>query len=291
MKNHTFTSSVAICIIAYVVALFAAKLSIDFLPENLSLLWKVAVADVVATVAVYGFSLAFKNSSLYDPYWSVAPPVMTLYWMLNHSDVIGQLQWVQFAVITCWAIRLTLNWLRGWEGLAHQDWRYVMLQQKNPSLYWLTNFGGIHLFPTIMVFMGMVPVYYFMVESTVNSYLLLWAGVFVSVGATLIEWIADEQMRTFRKNAAKGTFIDTGLWRFSRHPNYFGEISFWLGLWVMLMGVNPSFWWTAFGWIAMLLMFVFVSIPMMEEKNRKAKKGYERYVQQVSVLVPWFRNE
>jgi len=288
MSQRTLISSIIICVIAYIIAIFAATIAISFLPDSVSLFWRGAIGDVVATVAVYGFSIAFRNSSLYDPYWSVAPPAIALYWLIGSGVQVSVAQWFCVGVIMFWAIRLTLNWLRGWEGLKHEDWRYVMLEKKNPSLYWLTNFGGIHMFPTVMVFLGMIPVYFLMV-GTLELNVLVIAGGLISIAATFIEWIADEQMRAFRKTAVKGSFIDSGLWRYSRHPNYFGEISFWFGLWVMALGLDFALWWTGIGWLGMLLMFLLASIPMMEEKNRHSKKGFENYVQRVSVLVPWFR--
>ncbi|HLP52989.1 MAG TPA: DUF1295 domain-containing protein, partial [Chitinophagales bacterium] len=188
-----------------------------------------------------------------------------------------------------------LNWARGWQGLVHEDWRYVMLREKNPKLYWLTNFGGIHMFPTIMVFLGMLPVYF---ATTYAAYMLcegfqyndlVAVGFLVCVAAAIIALVADEQMRRFKKKAKPGEFIDEGIWKYSRHPNYFGEILFWFGLWVMQMSTAPGYWWTGIGWVAMLIMFMFASIPMMEEKNLKSKPGYADYVKRVSVLVPWFR--
>jgi len=288
MNQGSLTSSIIICVIAYIIALFAAYIAIGFLPDSVSLFWRGAIGDVVATVAVYGFSIAFKNSSLYDPYWSVAPPAIALYWLMACDVEAVAAQWFCVAVIMFWAIRLTLNWVRGWEGLKHEDWRYVMLEKKNPSLYWLTNFGGIHLFPTVMVFGGMIPVY-FLMTGDVDFNVLVVVGGAISVAATVIEWVADEQMRNFRKTAVKGSFIDSGLWRYSRHPNYFGEITFWFGLWVMALGLDFGLWWTGIGWLGMLLMFLLASIPMMEEKNRQSKKAYADYVKRVSVLVPWFR--
>ena len=288
MSQRTLLSSIIICMIAYIIALFAATIAIDFLPASVSLFWRGAIGDVVATVAVYGFSIAFRNSSLYDPYWSVAPPAIAMYWLKSSWPEPTSAQWFCIAVIMFWAIRLTLNWLRGWEGLKHEDWRYVMLEKKNPSLYWLTNFGGIHMFPTVMVFLGMIPVYFLMVGELELNALVLAGGV-ICIIATVIEWVADEQMRAFRKTAVKGGFIDSGLWKYSRHPNYFGEITFWLGLWVMALGLDFGLWWTGIGWLGMLLMFLLASIPMMEEKNKHSKKGFEEYVRKVSVLVPWFR--
>lgn len=243
--------------------------------------------DVVATVVVFIFSIAFHNSSLYDPYWSVAPPLIALFWIKNGFNQLAA--YLMLFAILFWAIRLTLNWARGWQGLAHEDWRYKMLREKNPKLYPVTNFFGIHLFPTLMVFLGMLPVYIVTSQTVIRtvSIPILIVGLILSLAATIIQLVADEQMRSFKIKAEPDRYINTGLWKFSRHPNYFGEILFWTGLWVMQMAVVPTCWWTSIGFVAMLCMFLLASIPMMEEKNRKSKVGYEEYRKRVSVLIPW----
>ncbi len=273
-----------VCLLVYIIALGAAAATVKFLPWQLSVFWLVAWADVVATVVVFAFSVTYKNSSIYDPYWSVVPPVVAYYWMPDFTVPKA----LVLIVILLWAARLTLNWARGWSGLGHQDWRYVMLREQHPGFYQFINFSGIHMFSTVMVFLGLIPVYY-VVQTELEWNMFLIAGAVISVAATFIEWIADEQMRTFKKNALRTQFIQQGLWCYSRHPNYFGEIGFWFGLWVMTLGVDFGLWWTGIGWVSMALMFVFISIPMMEKKNAGSKEGYALYVQQVSMLVPWFR--
>ncbi len=285
-NTYTRTASFVICMFVYLIAFTVTVGLIKYFEGTMSGLWLMLLADVIATVIVFGFSVGFNNSSLYDPYWSVVPPLLAFYWILKGSDnLVGYLM---FALIFIWAVRLTYNWLRGWQGLSHEDWRYKMLREQNPKIYPFTNFAGIHLFPTVMVFMGMLPVY--MVTSrTIDSLLnvpLLIIGFITTLAAILIELIADEQMRSFKSHAKPREFINQGLWKYSRHPNYFGEISFWFGLWIMQMSIAPAYWWTAIGFVAMLIMFLFASIPMMEKKNRQNKVGYEEYIKRVSVLVP-----
>lgn len=244
------------------------------------------LADVLATVIIFIFSLAFKNSSLYDAYWSVIPPFMLLYWFTVYA-IMNETIVLWYSIVVCfWAIRLTYNWAKGWTGLGHEDWRYKMLREKNPALYPVTNFFGIHLFPTVMVFLGMLPV----LDTISGSYIyypVFFLGVLCCLIAVVVEFMADEQMRKFKRTAKPGEFIETGLWKYSRHPNYFGEIFFWFGLWVMALGCWLPSIWTGIGWLAMLLMFVFASIPMMEEKNKKNKPGYGDYISRVSMLIPW----
>jgi steroid 5-alpha reductase family enzyme len=95
----------------------------------------VFVADCAATLLVFAASVAFANASLYDPYWSVAPPVIGLYWAsaLPGSPAVPARQWLVLLLVFAWGIRLTANWARGWPGLHHQDWRYDMLRESSSA--------------------------------------------------------------------------------------------------------------------------------------------------------------
>ncbi|MDD5017054.1 MAG: DUF1295 domain-containing protein, partial [Eubacteriales bacterium] len=77
----------------------------------------------------------------------------------------------------------------------------------------------------------------------------------------------------------------SGLWRYSRHPNYLGEVLFWWGVWVIQMSVLPALWWTIFAPTAMTLLFLFISIPMMEKRLLASKEGYAAYKKSTSMLL------
>src|SRR3954467_3795012 len=120
------------------------------------------LADVVATVVVFALSMVLANSSLYDPYWSVAPPVIAVAWAVNAPDGIGSSatarQVVVLALVAIWAVRLTGNWAIGWHGLTQEDWRYVHLREQTRGRlpWWFVSLTGIQLMPTLVVFVGML---------------------------------------------------------------------------------------------------------------------------------------
>jgi steroid 5-alpha reductase family enzyme len=173
-----------------------------------------------------------------------------------------------------------------WKGLKHEDWRYLMLKVKSPRTWFLTNLVGINLMPTAIVFLALIPLYYSIGYGGGINYLII-TGFIVSAAAVIVQTISDAQMDLFRKSDTGN--IDKGLWRHSRHPNYFGEVMFWWGLWIMQMGINPQKWITVTGPVVMVFLFVFISIPMMERHIIESKPDYLKYKQQVSMLIPWFR--
>jgi steroid 5-alpha reductase family enzyme len=279
--------------LAYVVALAAAWATLRFAPPMHPLLLLFA-ADAVATVVVFGFSRAVDNSSVYDPYWSVMPMVMAAYLPFSGLPGIEGLnarQILMIVVVSFWAVRLTLNWMRGWTGLDHEDWRYADFRVQFPRAYWLVSFAGIHFFPTVCTFLGSLAMWP-AATSDAPLGVLDAVGAAIAIAATVIEYLADEQMRAFRREQVArgdgGKTCERGLWGWSRHPNYFGEISFWVGVWVIGVSASPAdAWWTAAGPVTMIVLFVFASIPLMEKRSLRRRPEYADVQRRISMLIPW----
>jgi steroid 5-alpha reductase family enzyme len=283
--------AVAFCVVAYVVA-GAAALGTGYALRPAHPLLVAAAADLVATLVVFLFSVTFDNSSFYDPYWSIAPIPLALFWTQTPLAAGASLarQCVVVALVTCWGARLTWNWLRGWTGLEHEDWRYLDLRARSGRAYWLVSFVGIHLFPTIIVFLGCLAVYVAVAAGHNPFGLLDLVACVVTGGAIVIEAIADEQLRRFRRTAGTpGRTLVTGLWARSRHPNYLGETSFWWGLFLFALAASPSRWWTIAGPLAITLMFLFVSIPMIDRRMLARRSDYADLVRRLPALVPRLR--
>ena len=242
------------------------------------------LADVAATVVVWFSGIILNNTSLYDPYWSVAPLVLVAGFIVQ-SGMFEAAMIIYAVILAVWGVRLTANWAAGWNGLRHVDWRYRMLRQQNPKLWPITNFFGINMMPTLVVFAAMLPVFFVsQFHSAANP--ITFIGAALCIAAICIQALSDAQMRRFRK-ASKDTGANMvyGLWRYSRHPNYLGEISFWWGVWLIQLSVLPALWWTVFAPFLITLLFVFISIPMMEKKLLSTKNGYADYQTRTSMLL------
>ncbi|GAA0485327.1 hypothetical protein Ade02nite_08790 [Paractinoplanes deccanensis] len=247
------------------------------------------VADLAATVVVFLASVVVANASLYDPYWSVAPPVIVVAWVVWQGGLTGR-QVALLVVVFAWAVRLTANWAVSWRGLAHEDWRYVRLRDQRPSWlpFWVVSLTGIQLMPTLVVFAGLLPVWPAVTVTGRPWGLLDAAAVLVGLGAVVIEGVADRQMRRFTRDPANhGRVNDRGLWRCSRHPNYLGEITFWWAMWLFALAAAPNWWWTVAGPAVMVLLFVFVSVPLMDRRSLERRPGYAGYMRRVPPLLPF----
>lgn len=280
--------SLAWLALAYAAGLAAAVATTLALPGR-DPLWVSLAADVVATAVVFAFSLALGNSSVYDPYWSVAPIPIVLYWAFaaGGSSAVAARQVLVVAVVVAWGLRLTANQLARWEGLGDEDYRYVDIRRKTGAFYWPASFVGVHLFPTLWVFLGLVAAWPALSGPGRPLGLLDALGLLVSVAAIAIETAADLQLRRFMSSRReRGTTLETGVWAWCRHPNYLGEMGFWWGLFLFGMAARPTAWWAAVGPIAITALFVGISIPMKDRRMLANHPEWAERIRQKPALVP-----
>lgn len=245
------------------------------------------IADLVMTVVAYGFSLYKKNSSVYDPYWTVIPFFFVVMWWVLYPSGWGSAQYAVAIVISFWSWRLTHNWYRGFPGWHHEDWRYVNFRKQFGKYFQWINFSGIHLFPTLIVFLGLAGLFWLYDGHPKDLNFKIGIGCLVAVTGTLLELFADNTLFRERRNPDRvaGTCIRKGLWRYSRNPNYLGEMLFWIGMAQIGQGAGAPAW-TLAGATAMILMFLLASIPMKEKRLLESRKDFARYKEEVSVLIP-----
>ena len=280
LKNKIISQ--LICILIYLISFY---LSYILVPESISNIWlKITIWHIYATIFIYIGSVILKNSSLYDPFWSVAPIPIALYLALNFENTLI----VKFLVLTpiiFWALRLTRNWIISWEGFDHEDFRYIDLKNTSMLKAEFNNFFGIHLFPTLIVNLSLYPLVFILTNNSNSSIFLSFASLFTFL-AVLLETISDEQMREFRKNPLnKGKTMKYKLWKYSRHPNYLGEIGFWFGIYMMGLSSGMAPFWIIICPLTMLALFIFVSCPMMDNRSLMNRPDYKDYMEVTSQLM------
>lgn len=251
-------------------------------------LWIAAWADAAATCAVFVFSAAHDNSSVYDPYWSVAPIPIVLYWASTGAGGVRAV--LVIALVCAWGVRLTGNQLARWRGLADEDFRYAELRRRAGRGYWPVSFFSIHLFPTAWVFLGLLPLYPALALSTRPLGPLDAAAALVAAGGIAVEATADLQLRRFlRRRREPSEVLARGLWARSRHPNYLGELLFWWGLFLFGLAAAPGWAWTAIGPLAITALFVLVSVPWMDRRMLSRHPAFAERLRTTPALLPWPR--
>lgn len=277
-----------------IIYLIAAALGVwTFLAlDETAVLLRLFVADFVATVFVWLWGVIFRNSSVYDPYWSVAPPLMLTGYAI-HCGAFSFPVLLMLVAVWCWAIRLTENWAYTFPNLNKQDWRYDMYKERFPRLWYIVNFTGINLMPTIVVFLAMIPGFLLIgmsAASPLQANIWTWLGFFVCISAATLQLISDTQAHRFRREH-RGEVCTVGLWNRSRHPNYLGEILMWWGIYLLYLTIGLSehslgvVLLPAVGALVNTCLFVFISIPMMEKRQLANKPGYADYRKKVRMLI------
>lgn len=244
-----------------------------------------AVFTATATLIIFIVSVFLSDVSVYDPYWSVAPPAMLLaniqkYRLTNVNAVL------LLILVSIWSLRLTVNWYITYKGIGCEDWRYSQYRKRlSPLPFQLISFFGLHFVPTVVVYGGMVSALYAMREE--RFALLSLAGVFIMLAAVALEHVSDWTIHRFlREHGQEKRTCNVSVWSRSRHPNYLGEMLFWTGMYVYFVVLCPQIWYKGLGFLSIIALFLLVSIPMMEKHNLERRPDYARYRERTPMLVP-----
>jgi steroid 5-alpha reductase family enzyme len=244
----------------------------------------ILLGDLAATIVIWVCSLLLSNASVYDPYWSIQPMVILPLLVLQAGFYIISI--LLCAVVFIWGARLTANWALTFRGLHQQDWRYDQIKSNTGSFYPFINLLGIQLMPTLVVFACIAPIIFVVEQSPEFSWMIL-PGILVSLAGLVLETTADRQLKDFHsKDPGKAAIIREGLWKYSRHPNYLGEIMMWWGMYLACLFVYPSAWKLGLGALINTALFLFISIPMAEKRLAEYKEGYLEYQRQTRMLLP-----
>ena len=283
-RDYSKWCSVALIVAIYAFAGVAGWLLFDALTTNpltANPLIRLFLADVLATVVVWGFGLLYENVSVYDPYWSVFPPIAFLLWAF-YTDIWSVPVILLLIASWYWGWRLTRNWVITFKGIGHEDWRYTKYRSQHPLVFHIINLFGLNMMPTLVVFAAMLPGLK-LFETFAPANILTYLGCIVCIVSATIQLIADKQSHDFRA-AHPGKVCNVGLWKHGRHPNYFGEIQFWWGIWIMYASLNGIDMYIG-GAIAMTALFLGISVPLMEKRQLANKPDYAEYRRQTRILI------
>ena len=241
------------------VAIYAVAFAIGAVPFYMigNMFIAAAVFTALATVLVFAASCALKDVSVYDPYWSVAPVVILLLCMIKY----------------------------GYWNVGQEDWRYAQYRQKcSKPVFYLISFFGLHFVPTVVVYLGLVSGLLSIQQTRFAPLSII--GIAVMLGAVLLELLSDTAIHKFlREHRGEKRTCDISVWRYSRHPNYLGEMSFWTGMYIYFVPLYPDKWYLGLGFLTIIALFLSVSIPMMEKHNMERRVDYAEYRSRTYVLL------
>lgn len=244
--------------------------------------------NVITTVFVWMTSLILKSASIYDPYWSVQPLCVYLLLLIYFNNWnLGTI--LLLIALAFYSIRLTVNFAIGFNDIHYIDWRYKQLKEKSGIFFQFVNLFGICMMPTLLVYLATIPLIIasYSMEAFHPIQIL---GLSIIVIGTLLELISDIQMKQFIKTRTdRCQIIDRGLWKYSRHPNYLGEIMIWYGVAFTVILPTFTYWYYFIGAILITLLFIFISIPLEEKHMKTYKPNFDLYKQSTSPLFIWLK--
>ncbi|HZS40868.1 MAG TPA: DUF1295 domain-containing protein [Polyangia bacterium] len=261
----------------------------------------------VYAVILYIGSLITRNASIFDFNWSMLPAsVYVLHFGYHPLAAPDDLRrYLVIAAVWIWSLRLTGNWLiKG--GLGFEDFRYIRFRQTmSPVVFQLFSFTALFIVQSAMVLVMTLPIWYAFKQRGAPVGILDGVALAVCLGGVAVETVADLQARAFR--AARDERMRThpadfegsppkyprfpteGLWRYSRHPNYFGEISVWWGIYLFSVAATGDWLnWTIIGPLTINGLFVGGSIGITEQHELRRKPEYADYQRATSRLIPWW---
>jgi steroid 5-alpha reductase family enzyme len=244
-----------------------------------------AAAVAVLILGTWLISLRLHDASVIDPLWGPAFVVVALVAALAGEGCRSR-RWLIFAMTAAWGLRLGYHITRRKLSEPGEDRRYKAMREAHPGNFPLWSLRSVYLVQGVMVLIVALPLQ----VAAHSAARLNWAivpGVVVYAIGLGFEAIGDSQLRRFKSDPQnRGKVMDRGLWRYTRHPNYFGDASVWWGLWLVALQAGGA-WWTVVSPMLMTLLLVRVSGKGLLEKDmRKRRPEYEDYIRRTSGFIP-----
>ncbi len=246
-----------------------------------------ALVILVLMALMWVISLALKNSSIVDIFWGMGFVIVT--WLALLMDYAGAAprKLLLALLVTVWGLRLSLHILaRNWG--KPEDFRYQAWRRAAGGSWWWRSFFKVFLLQGIILWIVAAPL--IAVQTGAGPRQLIWVdclAVLVWLKGFFFEAVGDWQLARFKADPAnKAKVLQSGVWRYTRHPNYFGDATQWWGFY--LVALAAGFWWTIFSPVLMTLLLLRVSgVTMMEKSLAQAKPGYKEYIESTNEFIPW----
>lgn len=242
-------------------------------------------ALVGAFTVLWLVSLPLRNASIVDMWWGPAFVLAAAVYLSARPEV-GPRAVAVLTLVTAWALRLA--WHIGRRNVGHgEDPRYAAWRQQHGASWWWFSWVKVFFLQATIAWMVSWPIGAAIAPSPPFPSLFDLAGLSMAVAGLAFEAVADAQLRRFKQTAPRGAICDVGLWRYSRHPNYFGESVIWWGLYIVAAGV-PGGAWTFVSPLLMNWLLLKVSgVTLLEKGLASTKPGYADYVRRTSAFIPW----
>lgn len=260
----------------------------NFLSDFMPLYLTIGLVTLGLMTLLWLVSLAIKNSSIVDIFWGAGFVIVAWAAFFLTPGGYEPRKWLLCILVTIWGMRLTLYILSRNKGKP-EDFRYQAWRKENGAAWWWRSFFKVFLLQGIIMWIVSTPLQAAQLSPQPDH--LTWLD-YLAIPVWLIgfyfEAAGDWQLSRFKANPAnKGKVLDRGVWRYTRHPNYFGDSAQWWGFYLIALAAGA--WWTIFSPILMTTLLMRVSgVTLLEKTLKEEKPGYKEYIEKTSEFIPWF---
>jgi steroid 5-alpha reductase family enzyme len=249
-----------------------------------SILVTTALVALGAFALLWLVSLLAKDASIVDPFWG-ASFVLVSWTAYVVADDPGSRQLLVALLVTVWGLRLT-TYLSIRNLGKGEDYRYQAMRRRWGSRFPLISLGTVFVLQAVLMWVVSLPAQVTMADGGDPGW-VAWIGVALWALGLFFETVGDWQLSRFKADpSSKGEVMDGGLWRYTRHPNYFGDFCVWWGIFLVAV-TGSSMLWTIVGPILMSVLLLRVSgVAMLEKTISSRRPGYEEYVRRTSAFFP-----
>ena len=253
--------------------------------QPLLFLW-CALAVLALVLTVWAVSVGIRDASIIDIFWGFGFVVIAwVAFLVTPGTGDGRQRLIVF-VTTVWGLRLTLHLARRNIGKG-EDFRYQAMRRKHGERFAIVSLRTVYLTQGVLMMLVALPVMVGSMNSPIERRPLIFAGAVVWLVGVVFETVGDVQLIAFKREPANaGKILRTGLWAWTRHPNYFGDAVAWWGIWVIACAHKwgPL---TIVGPMAMTVLLRRVSgVPMLEKTMSRRRPDYAAYVASTSAFIP-----
>ncbi len=233
-------------------------------------------------------SVAVRRNDVADIAWGLGYVLICVYQLLTKESTAVAI--VAYSLTTIWALRLSGHIFLRNRGKT-EDFRYLQWRKDWGRSFYLRSYLQVYLLQGLLLLVIAAPLIVAGAggDADIGVWTFLGAGIWAT--GFFFQAVGDYQLQQFLKTRTdKEAVLQTGLWRYSRHPNYFGEILIWWGLFLIVLPLKYGYW-ALLSPLTITLLLVFVSgVPLLERRYRW-NAAYEVYRKRTSMLIPWFRKD
>jgi len=254
----------------------------------ITLFFQASLIILVLLILLWVVSVFIKNVSIVDLFWGFGFVVINTFYVLSSSEVTAR-QLLVLVLVSVWGLRLSVY--LGWRNIGKaEDFRYQEFRRKyGPERYWWFSFFQTFLLQGVLMMLISTPLLGANFgEQNSGLQWLDYAGILVWIIGFTFEAGGDIQLARFKSNPQnKGKVLNTGFWKYTRHPNYFGDSAVWWSY--ALFCIAAGSYWLSLGSVLMTLLIIKVSgVALLEKSLTNTKPQYSEYIRKTNAFIPWF---